>query len=191
MGKRMVLWLVVLTTCGSFCAAAARAEKIDNPAYQDWARFKPGSFVTYKTVTKMEAMTSETEMTQTLKEVTPEKVLIELVTVMTVAGNEMKMPAMMMEHAAKIEKPEPEGEAAEVPKPEEIDKGAEKITVKDKKIETTWVKTKFEYGGTTTTLTVWSSEDIPSGMVKMVADVTGAAASTSEMTLVDFKADKQ
>ena len=189
MNRRIILYLAVLGICGFFGTTALSGEMIDNPAYQNWAQFKPGSFVTLKSVTKVGETTSEVKMTQTLKEVTPEKAAVEMVMTMTAAGQEMKMPAQTTEYPAKIEKAE--GEAAEKAEPVKVDEGSEELTVNDKKIKTAWVKTEFTQEGTTTVSTVWTSDDIPGNVIKMVSETKGPMTSTSEMTLVDFKAEKK
>ena len=191
MEKRVALAVVVLAAWGLFAGLAAAAQKIDNPVYQDWARFKPGSFVTHKAVADMGAMTSETTITNTLKQVTPEKVVVEMAMVTKVAGQDMKMPPQTMEHPAKIDKPEemeaPEGMA----KPKELDRGAEELTISGKKIKTTWIKTELKQADMTVVSTVWNNADIPGQMVKMVSEMKGPMTTKTKMVLVDYKADKK
>jgi len=114
--------------------------------------------------------------------------VIEMEMATLAAGQEMQMPARTIEHPAKIEKAE--GETAEAAEPVKVDEGTEELTVNDKKIKSTWVKTEFTREGTTTVSTVWTSDDIPGNVVKMVSEMKGPMASTSETTLIDFKAEK-
>ena len=189
MCRRIVLWLAAVAVCGFLGTMACGAEQIDNPIYQNWAQFKPGSFATLKSATKMGDMSVESKITQTLKQVTDEKVIIEMEMVTLAAGQEMKMPARAMEHLAKIEKVEEE--PAEAVEPVKLDEGAEELTVNDMKIKTKWVKTEFTQDDTTIVSTVWTSDDIPGQAVKMVSETKGPMTSTSETILVDFKAEKK
>jgi len=187
-------WSVpVLVVCGLFCVVTAWAEEIDNPAYKSWSQFKPGSFVTYKATIKMGAATTETKVTQTLKTVTPEKVVIEVSTVMTVAGEEVEQAGQPMEHLARIEKPKEGG--AEAKKPKQIGEGRKEFNVNNRIIKTNWVKTEFTQAGNTATSTTWTSDRIPGGVVKTATAIKGPAAQgmpmTTELTLVDFKAEKE
>ncbi len=189
MGRRVALWLVLLAAWGFCAGAVAVAEEIDNPAYQEWVQYKPGSFVTHKSVMRMQEMTTETTITNTLKEVTLDRVVLEVVTVMTTAGQEMEMPPQTIAFPAMIEKPEEE--AAEAPKLTEIERGKEELTINDVKIETEWVKTEFTQDEVTTISTVWTSDKVPNRVVKMETEVGGPMPMTMEMILVDYKADRE
>ncbi|MFH0962389.1 MAG: hypothetical protein V2A58_00085 [Planctomycetota bacterium] len=189
MERRLIGHVAALAVLGLLCAGAWSAEQIDNPMYQNWARFKPGTFIIQQTTTKTEEMNPETRMTYTLKEVTPERVVLEMVMAVVVEGNEMKMPPQTIVHPAKIDKPEPEG--GEVVKPVLLGQGSEEIAVKGNKIKTTWVKSQIKQEGETSIVTIWTSEEIPGSMVKMVTETKGDEPATTTMALVDFKAERQ
>lgn len=106
------------------CVAIARADDdmIDNPAYQSWAKYKPGTWVKYQT--DSEAMGSKNTIvtTQTLKGLSPDKATIVIQSSMTVSGNKMDMPAQTQEITAKIKRPPAPPANSEAPK---IEQGAE------------------------------------------------------------------
>jgi hypothetical protein len=168
------------------------AEMVDNPMYLHWAKFKPGTFVTLKMTMKMPSMTTDNEMTYTLKQVTPQKALLEVKTTTMVQGKPTVMPPSTQEIPAKIEK----AKAIVVtphakPQGKVLGQGEETFTIKDKKVKTKWVKAQGEAGGTTTVTTVWTSEDMPNWTVKSVNQSEGAAKMTTEQMVIDFKADRK
>ena len=68
------------------------AEKNPSAAYDSWAKLKPGSSVTTKMTTDSKGRTIEMEMTYTLSDVQPEKVILDVKQSMSVAGRNMDMP---------------------------------------------------------------------------------------------------
>ena len=90
-------------------AGAARADDTmgDNPAYQSWAKFKPGTMVTYSVDANTAGNTSSTQITQTLKDIDADKATIEVKMSMVMAGNKTDLPAMTHEIPAKIRKVDP------------------------------------------------------------------------------------
>lgn len=156
-------------------STAVGAVVVDNPAYQSWAEFQPGSSATYTCTTKTGETTTETTVTYTLKEVTEEKVVLALDTV-TVSDEGEAVKAETIECPAKIEK-------TETPKPTE--EGKETIKVGDEEIATTWTKTATDAG----TTTVWTSETVPGGTVKSVAETTVEEVTTTvTMVLTGYNA---
>src|SRR5580658_9920796 len=100
---------------------AARADDtmIDNPAYQSWAKFKPGTLVKYSSETNAAGNATSMEMTQTLKDINADKATIEVKMSMVMAGNKTDMPATTQEIPAKIKKVDPAApQTADVPKTE-------------------------------------------------------------------------
>jgi hypothetical protein len=158
---------------------------VDNPAYQSWANFAPGTFVRYSTTydpaPTAEGATAESTTTYTLKAVTEDKVEIAVSTVATLAsGESVARTPRSVEYPAQIEEP------AETPKP--VETGEETIDVGDREIATTWTKTVATEGTTTVTTTVWTSDAVPGGTVKSVVERKDAKATTTETTIViDYK----
>jgi len=183
---KSLLGMVVL--CGACAAPLCAEEKVDNPEYKHWAQFKPGSFSCLKNVVTTMGMKSETTMTTTLKEVTAEKVVVEVEVVTVVAGQTMKVPPEKREIPAKIEtvkaqeQIEPKGK---------IKEGKEKIEVAGKKIETKWVETELKQDKMVVKSKVWSSDDVPGQVVKIVMSTDGDVKSQTEGSVVKFKADKK
>lgn len=153
--------------------------------YANWAQFKPGTFVTYKTNSEMSGMKTQSDLTYKLKDVTQEKVVLEVKTVTEVMGNKIESPASTMEipkaGQASVAIPGvPAGNAqAETKK--------ETLKVKDTDIEANVVTSEVENGGNKTKATVWVSNTFPGLTLKSVVKIAGAASTTTEMTVVDFK----
>jgi hypothetical protein len=178
-------------TCFVLLSATALAqETIDNPQYQEWAKWKEGAFVTIKSESivdgKIQVVSTQT---QTLKKLTAEKAVVEITGVTEVAGQTIKAPPMTFDFVAKLPKvkfdpkgiPEPDPKA--VPKFKET-KGRETLTINGKKVECEWIQ--FEYEGVTSK--TWMSDLIPGRMVK---SETRTKESVSTMQLTDWKAEKK
>lgn len=168
-------------------ASVQSVEMVENPLYKHWSQFKPGSFATMKIMSDSAGMTSESTVTWTLKEVTPDKVVIETLTKATVSGNEMTMPAQPMEIMAKVSKVE----AEKAEKPEgKVDEGDEDIEVVGKKMKSKWIETVMKYGDMTTKSKVWTCDGIPGQICKMISETEGPVKAKSEGHVVEFKANK-
>jgi len=171
-------------------------EKVDNPEYKHWAQFKVGSFSQLKMISSVMGNKGETLMTMTLKELTPEKAVVETSMVTEAMGQKHEMPATKQEILAKIEKTDvKEFEPKKGKQPDgtevlEVKKGKEDVKIGDKKVATEWFESKIKKDGSTVTAKVWHCEEIPGRVVKMSTKMEGPMASESEGTLEKFKADK-
>ncbi len=175
--------------------SGARAdEKVDNPTYKHWAQFKPGSFSVLETSQTITAagtvIKTETTLTTTLKELSPEKAVVEMQFVTVTSGREIKMPPQKMEIPAKFTKVElkkqeqPEGQI-------KVKEGKEELKVGGKTIKTTWVEMNLKQGQGLIRTKTWTSMEIPGQVVKMVQTMEGDTKMTSEGIVVKFKADKK
>ena|GEM_PF-1065174 len=208
--------LFVLVLAGIPALAGKTEEKIDNPLYKHWAQFKPGSYATLKVVTMGTTSdthhtqtpkdpqhreggatfipTSDMRLTQTLKEVTAEKVVIELKTVITAGGQKMEQPPTLQDIPAKITKTEVvEQEPTDKVKQgePEIKEGEEEIKAAGKTLKAKWVQTEIKQDEMVIKTKVWTSEDVPGQTVRMISSTEGQVASKSTTELVEFKADRK
>jgi len=167
--------------------AAARAE--DNPAYAQWAKFKPGTSTTITMNSEAAGQTSKMETKATLVEVTPEKVVVESVTSMEAGGQKMDMPAQKME----IKKAMDPAPAVDAETQKQIDAAKasakttdESVTVAGGTFKAKCTETTTEANGMKSVSKVWTSDEVPGGMVKMEATTSGAMASTTKGELKTF-----
>jgi len=177
----------------ALAAPAVRAADVENPEYKNWSAYKPGTTVKLHMV--IDAAGNKTEMDQTTKlvEVTKDKAVIEDTRVMNVAGQTLNMPAQKRDVPAKVAdagapatKPDAKDPKAEAKTTEEtIEAGGKKY--KCKVIETA---TDMPGGQGKANAKIWTSTEVPGGVVKMVTTTTGALKSESTMTLVSFEAAK-
>ena len=179
-------WTLATLAIVGLMATVALAE--DNPMYKSWADHGVGTSVTTKSKTTAAGQTSEMESTQTLVEKTDEKVVIEIVTTMVVAGNKMEMPAQKMEIQAKFDTPE----ASEKEDPPAADDGPKPVTkeseetieIAGKKYKAKVYDSTIEAEGFTSHVKSWTSNDIPGGVLKTESSTGGqfSSMSTSEVT---------
>lgn len=161
-------------------AAGARAE--NNPVYESWAKHKPGTSIKLKMVSEAAGNKTEMETVQTLKEVTPEKVVIENQTTMSVMGQKLEQPAMPMEIPAKMPAGQP-GAAEPTKSPDvQTKESTETVSVSGKSVSAKVLETKDK----TSWSKAWSSNDVPGTVVKMESKTTGDMASSMTMELVEM-----
>ena len=186
--SKLMTLMAVAMSLAIISMARADDETIDNPAYQAWAKFKPGTLVKYTTDVNAMGNASSMETTQTLTDVTADKATVEAKVSMVVAGNKMDMPAQPPQDIpAKIKKPDasaipPSATTAPVPDVSTEDVQAAGKTYSCKKTTVT-----TEQNGMKSTVTTWTCDDIPGSVVKMDAEVTGAMTSSTKMILSDFE----
>lgn len=156
------------------------ADEIDNPEYQRWAGFKPGSSVTVKTVNETHKV--EMTTTTTLKSKDAKEIVLEMKTSMVIAGKTIEQPAQTRKVPAKIKKFTVKSDAK---KPQT---GKETLKVAKQDLACTWTKTIVEAGGTKTTSKVWMCDKVPGGLVRMESETTGATKMKTKQDLVSFVA---
>ena len=186
--------LFVLVLAGGPAWAGKAEEKIDNPLYKHWAQFKPGSYATLKMTTESMGTTSETLLTQTLKEVTAEKVVVEIKTAVTGGGQKIEQPPTLQDIPAKITKidvAEQEAKDKIEERKQELKEGEEEVDAGGKKLKAKWTQTEAKYGEIVIKTKVWTSEEVPGQTVKAITSTEGEFASKSTTELVDFKADRK
>jgi hypothetical protein len=164
---------------GTFAKSQAAA------GYDAWAKCKPGAYAKYKNETDAGGQKTVMEMTQKLVEVTADKVVIEVVTSMDMGGQKMDMPAQ------KIEIPKAGATTPNAaPNTNAAAGGAtastttEEVTVGGQKVKCTVTTVTSDVGGQKSESKVWTSEEVPGGMVK---SETKSAQMSATMTLVEFK----
>ncbi|RPI73074.1 MAG: hypothetical protein EHM45_21290 [Desulfobacteraceae bacterium] len=185
MNKSKMAGCVGMAVCLLLAGTVFAQGKIDNPMYQSWSKFKVGSSATYKMVSKAAGTTTDMEITYKLLELSPQKAVIELKTVMFVSGQKIDTPATKMDYPAQVDKAGSGGAA-----PKEMGKGEDSIEVKGAKLTAKWIKTETNVSGSKTTSTVWSNDTIPGRTVKSVSVTQGSTPSESTMILSDYKVVK-
>jgi hypothetical protein len=156
------------------------AEQIDNPSYKAWAKFKPGTTVTLKGENDMAGNKTESEMTTTLVELTPEKAVVEMKMSMVMAGSKTDMPASKSDVPAKIEKVA--ADPAATPKAD-VKESSETIDIAGKKIKCKVTESKSDANGMNTVSKAWTSDEVPGGLAKSETTMSGAMAGTSKMSI--------
>ncbi|HUO09205.1 MAG TPA: hypothetical protein VM008_12940 [Phycisphaerae bacterium] len=196
---RLPVRCLSIAACIAGLSGAVKAEQIDNPAYQSWAKFKPGTTVTYKQTTEMNmpAMAGmsrpESVMTEKLIDVKPDAAIVEITMETTIMGQKHTMPARQTEVPAKIDKDKegvPPNMKGEI---KDMKEGKDKVDVNGKSVDATtreFTVVTTEPRAMTANIKIWSTPDVPGGMVKTISDVQEPMKATSTMTLVDFQPAK-
>ena len=156
-------------------ASTARAEQQDSQAYLHWAKFKPGSTATMTGEADNGGQKVKLDMTNTLVEVTKEKIVLEATSTYSFAGKEQKSPPRKRDVAAREEK-----------KSEIKELGEEEIEAAGKKFKCKVIEGEGEGAGgaAKAKAKIWISEEVPGGAVKMI--LTGDKG-TMTFTLKSFE----
>ena len=159
-----------------------------NPMYDSWAAHKPGTSVTMAGTNDVAGNKSEMGQVYTLKSVTPEKVVIEIVSSMMMMGTKTDMPPTTMEIPAAAPAAPPATPNAPAPAAD-TKTTDEKVTVAGKEYKATCTVTKADANGMKMTSTVWTSPEIPGMTLKMVSEGEGQMKMSTKMevTKVEIK----
>jgi len=179
---------LLVSALGVFAlSAAALGEMVENPAYANWAKFKPGTSITYTSEMQMQGVNMKSEMTQKLASIDAEKAVLEL----KVKSSGMDMPSQSINIPAKIEKEKVQAQPAMPPGAKGDVKvlGKEKLSVAGKDMECQVVQFSSEQEGQKITGKSWTSSDVPGTLVKSEMTMPGDPAGRNVMTLtsVDLK----
>lgn len=82
----------------------AAIEWVENPVFTAWARVKPGARITQSSETTMGGQILRSEMRQSLIEVKPEKVVIEIQMTVSIAGQSRSGPPTVREFPPRVPK---------------------------------------------------------------------------------------
>jgi hypothetical protein len=161
-------------------ALGAHAED-QNPAYKSWASHKPGTMIKMKMDTEAAGNKTSTEMTQTLVDVSPEKVTVEMKSTINVAGQKIEAPATKQEILAAL----PAGSKVEAPKTD-AKETEESVKVGDKSYKCKVVENTSKVNDMTSTSKSWVCPEVPGMMVKMESKTEGKFSSSSKGELLEF-----
>jgi len=147
-------------------------EKVDNPDFANWSKFKKGTSVTRTwTTVDPNGRTRVVTQTQTLEEITSDKIKLEVEYITDIPGSP-KLKYSPKPEEIPITVPLPAGMKKEdfaKALPGTVEKGekAETIKVAGGEFKAVWFKTKVEAGGKEIESKTWVSEDVPGRIVKV------------------------
>ena len=170
------------------CASILAADLVDNPRYQEWAKYKPGTLVKMDLSTVAGGMNMKSSITTTLKEVTPEKVVLEIKTSMPILGVAPQESARITIEPAKIEMADIKPTNPEqMPNCKVINKGTEDLKIGDKTYKCNWYEMEMEQQGVKFNTKYWTCDDI---LDKLVKSETKMSMGNTSMIMSEFKVVK-
>jgi hypothetical protein len=175
--------------CALVPGPVAAQDKVDNPEFANWSKFKKGTSVTMKSVSSFNNMSSEATITSTLIDVGADKLVIEMTSAVKSAGMEFKGEPMKRDVSKTVTLPEgfKKEDFSKGKPPGTYEEGTETLKVGGSDVKTKWYKYKFEVQGTKTEAKMWMSEDVPGIMVKSEMTSSGAVATTTKMEVTEIK----
>jgi hypothetical protein len=178
------LALIVATGALAVFAAAATAEEVDHPAYLSWARLPMGTSVTLRSVTEAKGNTITTTTTTTLKQLDPDKAVLEIHKVSDATGKRVVSAPETYEQRRKFPL-FPGVKKEDIGKPlKALDQGEESLNLAGKEYKAVWFDTKTRGdGGLTWHTRTWMSDDIPGRLLKSITRIPQASTTiTVELT---------
>lgn len=185
---------------------APAEELVDNPTYQAWAQYKAGATVTLEGKTEVVAEPDtppvtfmSMNITNTLKDVTPDHVVVEVKMSTTMMGQNTPARARDTKIPAKIAKSKLElsafsGGRKDDPKVSDVKEGTDTIEVNGKKLECKTKEMNVEMKQNNDTIKgtakIWSNAEVPGGLVKNVMTTKDPMVSTMTMNVVSYEVKK-
>jgi hypothetical protein len=168
---------------------AAAQDKVDNPEFANWSKFKKGTSVTLKSVSSFNNMSSEASITSTLVEVGADKLVIEMTSSVKSGGMEFKGEPMKRDVTKTVTLPKElkKEDFAKGKPPGTYEEGTETLKVGGMDVKAKWYKYKADTDGTKTEAKMWISEEVPGMMVKSEMTTTGVVSTKTTMEITEFK----
>jgi hypothetical protein len=172
--ERSIAMLTRLLTAGALAGLITRSaiaqERVDNPEYANWAKFKKGTSLTrVSTSVTPTGNTSVVTETLTLVEIAADKVVVEVEYVSEVTGaTKFKTRPKTREIPKTV--PLPPGMTKEEftrKLPGTVEEGTETLKMLGEEFKTRWYKTKTEVNGNRTEGKTWASDEVPGRIVKV------------------------
>jgi hypothetical protein len=179
--SQWTLGLLVVVMLGS-CLFAQ--ETVDNPVYQQWAKFKVGTMAKYHQSTEVMGNKTETELAYTLVEVTPEKVVVEMSGMSKVMGNNIEMPKTKIEYQAKVAKGQEVVPNAPPPNTDSK-QSEEQLTIAGMNLKCHVIQTTLTQEGMESVSQIWSCDEIPGTLVKSETKMEKPVQSLTTISLVE------
>jgi hypothetical protein len=156
--------------------ASWQAGAQESREYKTWSACKVGSWIKLKTDIEKASGTGTAEQTTTLVDVTPGKLILEQTGTVTAKGKTTTLPVQ------KLEVTPAEDAGGKV-----VKKGDEELSIAGKKLKCHWEQIDIEGDGQKSSSKVWTSPDVPGGLVKMETRITGKGAQTIKVVLLEWE----
>lgn len=167
----------------SFASSQIRGEQgkdsMENPPYKNWASFKVGASVTLKQTIVDKSGDDPSRIDATARPAgavvqmntyklilsTPQMVVVEMTQSDVEPGSEVEHAPVKVTYAAKVDQKFAEGK---LPKSKVggFKEGEEELEVAGKKIKCQWVESEIKAGNETSLARIWTSNEVPGGIVK-------------------------
>jgi len=186
------LTVLVAVFAGTLLAQDADAPMVDNPQYANWSSFEVGAMAKMKmTVESMGMQVAEMVITQTLTSLDANMAVVSMQTTMSINGTEMAQPATDIQIPAKVPVSAAEQPDENVETDIQAEEGQQTVEVPAGKFDCKFVKTTMittvDGQKQTNVSTVWTSDQVPGGQVKMISVSQGDMnEQTTRSELIDY-----
>jgi Spy/CpxP family protein refolding chaperone len=178
----------------AFCIAAvvcavtfstATAKEIDNPQYLGWKDHEPGSSATHKGTMSAMGHTMDMEVQQKLVEINDERAIVETTSKVSAQGFNLPPQTQRQTIPARVDEEKPDGQT---PADLKWREGEEEIEVAGEKFKCKVYEATTTQQGAKMNMTVWHTEKVPGGTVRLKAVGEGEVKSEFTLELVKYEA---
>ena len=159
---------------------ALAADKVENPDYKAWAALKVGAVVKWHSSTT-DKMNKETDLIRTLKEVTPEKVVLDSVFLPNNFQQSVPVPATIDPATTQPAQP-----ASKPGTTVTITEGDETLKAAGRSFQCHWIATTEKSATRTSVITKWKCPEVPDLVKFEMKDGTNHTT----RVLTEFKAGR-
>jgi hypothetical protein len=207
MNRHHVFLPAVSCLCGLLCIANLATGDSES-GYTYWSRFKPGTFVAFRCSTTSGGTTQSMLKTFTLKQASSESVVLEYKeSPLDASGQAVQArPPLFLATSLEFRESDEIYNDPDLFKSQlnirvfsilkssdatEVDAGLDDFYVKGIKLRAARTKLRFGAADTSSTVTVWLSDEIPGKVVKLLQEIeAGAGVYREEVMVADFSAIK-
>jgi len=180
---RIVTFILLVFICLFSCTTFAQ-EKVSNPIYENWAKFKVGTTTKYQQeAEKNGKKTVSGEMIYKLVELDSEKVVVEISQTLYQNGKKTELPIAKNQFMAKVIKRNEQLLPT-------LKKSDEEVEVPYGKIKCRAIETSNKWGEYSMVSKTWTNSDIPGFLVKQTTDMETPEKSITTISLVQMTGKK-
>ena len=171
-------------------AQDGQANLVNNPLYENWARFGVGSFIEQRIVTQSGESEDQVRVTARLllESVDKERLMLKLSRDVVMATGGERDRVNQPDEQVEVPRLVTQKEADEyINPPGMTEQGDDTITVLGKKLKTHWYEIKREDVTGEVVTRVWTNPHVPGLLAKMTIKSEGLLAFTTEMSITDIQ----
>jgi hypothetical protein len=156
--------------------------EVENPEYASWSTFSVGSSVTFQGTREEGGFRTEYRTAYTLVSLTANEAIVSSNSVLLMDDGQSELPGGRRTIRARIS--EPERRSLWEPEEHLSAEGNERLRVRSILLTCRWIQHHWTENGTEVSLKVWSSPEIPGGVVRRTWQLSGCLQASCDSIVV-------